>query len=146
MYALPIWSPHYGVDIDRLERTQHIFLRFLSFKCVHPMWPFSHDYSFVMNLFKVPSLKSLRESRDILYSFKLLYKLIDWGDLTDLFITRNISYDLQRPRMLEEKTYSIVRTLSMVSLAFKDNGWKLCSLMGNFALITNMFVANAQKW
>ena len=71
------------------------------------MGPFSH-FSFVMNLFKVPLLKSFRESRDILYSFKLLYKLIDFDDLTDFFITRNISYDLRSPRMLEEKTYSRV--------------------------------------
>ena len=69
------------------------------------MKPFSHDNSFVMNQLKIPSLKAVRESRDALHLYKLLHSLIDCDDLTDLFITRNISYDLRRPKMLLEKTY-----------------------------------------
>ena len=105
MYASPVWSPHYGVDIERLEKTQHKFLRFLSFKSGHPVEPFSHDYLFVMNLFKIPTLESVQESRDALYSYKIIQRLIDCDDLTKLFSTRNVSYDLRRPRMLLEKTY-----------------------------------------
>ena len=44
IYVSPVWSSHYDVDIDRLEKTQHNFIQFLSFKCSHCMEPFLHEY------------------------------------------------------------------------------------------------------
>ena len=66
------------------------------------MDPFIYDYSFMMNLFKVPSVKYVRDSRDVIYAFN---SLIDCEDLTNMFITRDISYDLRFPRMFLERTY-----------------------------------------
>ena len=66
------------------------------------MDPFLYDYSFIMNLFEIPSVKSVRDQRDVIYAFN---GLIDCEDLTNIFITRDILYDLRFLRMFLERTY-----------------------------------------
>ena len=77
MYASLIRSPHQGCDQYRLETVQYKFIRYLSFKNGQPMDPFSHNYSHIMSLFEVPSLKSNRKSRDAIFFCELINEYID---------------------------------------------------------------------
>ena len=106
MYASPIWSPHLGCDQDRLETVQHKFLRYLSFKNGQPMDPFSHDYSSIMSLFKVPSLKSNRESRDAILAFKLINEWVDCEYLCNVFKPRELTHNIRNPRTYEVERYT----------------------------------------
>ena len=61
-----------------------------------------------MNLFKIPSLKSICDLCDVIHAFQLIINLIDCEDLTNMFITRVISYDLRLTRMFLETAYRTI--------------------------------------
>ena len=111
MYASPIWSPYLSCDQYRLETVQHKFLRYLSQKNGQFMDPLSHDYTDIMTSFKVPTLKSLREMRDIMFAYKLINDKIDCEYLCNIFKPRRLSHNLRNPRTFEEVTYSSNYTL-----------------------------------
>ena len=106
MYASPIWSPHVAVDQYRLETVQHKFLRYLSFKNGQAMDPFSHDYSNIMSLYSVPTLKSYRDLRDVLFAFKIINECIDCDTLCKLFKRRQLPYELRNPRLFKEERFN----------------------------------------
>ena len=78
---------------------------YLSFKNWQPMDPYSHHYSNIMTQFKIPSLKSYREMRDLLFAFKLINNRIDCQLLNDSFIQRNMPYNLRYFRTYDEETF-----------------------------------------
>ena len=106
IYASPIWSPHQRCDQYRLETVQHKFLRYLAAKNRQAMDPFLHEYSSIMTMFKVPSLKSNRESRDAIFAFKLINECIDCEHLCNIFKPRHLNYDLRNPRTFEEERFT----------------------------------------
>ena len=52
-YASVIWSPHQSYLMLALERVQHRFLRFASFRLGQPLSVFDHDYGPVRRRFNV---------------------------------------------------------------------------------------------
>ena len=51
LHASPVWTLYLAYEKDRLGSVQH-------FKSGRPMHPHDHDYSPIMNRFKIPSLSS----------------------------------------------------------------------------------------
>ena len=95
MYASSVWSPHATVDADRIESVQHVFLRYLAYKSGTPMNPFEHDYSNVARRFDIPLLSSLRVIKDATCAFKLMHRTVHCIELSDLFVPRQIDYNLK---------------------------------------------------
>ena len=104
LYASPFWTPHLAYEKDRLESVQHKFLRYLAFKSGHPMHPHDHNYSTIMDRFKIPSLASQRNVKDAIFAFKLIHGGVDCVYLSDMFVLRDISYNLRYFRPFEEVT------------------------------------------
>ena len=102
MYASTVWSPHAAVDVDRIESVQHVFLRYLAYKSGTPMHPFEHDYSRVARRFEIPLLSSLRDIKDATCAFKLLHRNVDCAELSNLFVPRQMDYNLRDYREFNE--------------------------------------------
>ena len=99
-YASTVWSPFYNYEINKLESVQHFFLRYLAWKSGSPMDWRDHDYSEVMPRFKIPTLESVRLKFDARLAFNIINELI--ALISDLFMTRNIPYNLRRFRKYNE--------------------------------------------
>ena len=106
-----IWSPYLACDKSRLEAVQHKFLRYLAFKDGRPMHPHDHNYSSIMNRFKIPTLASQRKVNDAVFMFKLVRGGVDCPDLTDKLVQRSLPYNLRHFRQFEEATFSSSRAL-----------------------------------
>lgn len=78
-FAAPVWSPGYNVYVDRIERVQKKFMRFLSFKFHIPV--INHDYSDVRSRYGLLQLHVRRKMSDFVLLFKLLNNLIDSPEL-----------------------------------------------------------------
>ena len=74
-FAAPIWSPGYAVHIERIERVQKIFLRFLSFKFNFPIE--NHNYSPIRRHFNLLPLNYRRSMSDLIILYKLINNFID---------------------------------------------------------------------
>lgn len=69
-FASVIWSPRYRNSIDRLEKIQNKFLRFLCFKTHFRI--VDHDYSIARSHFKILELERRRTISDIMTIFKIV--------------------------------------------------------------------------
>nr|CAH7748267.1 unnamed protein product [Callosobruchus chinensis] len=74
-FASIIWSPQYDVHINRIESVQHKFLKILAYKSGIAID--NHDYSAVMEYFKILPLAKRRVISDICYLHKILNSGID---------------------------------------------------------------------
>lgn len=70
-YASPVWNPTYGTHVDRLERIQKSFTRYLRYKSGN--CPLNADYAQRLDYFRMSTLKQRRESNDLI----LLHKIIN---------------------------------------------------------------------
>lgn len=102
MYGSIIWSPHYDVDLVKLESPQHRLLRYLSFKRGVPVAYDQHDYEDISRLFGLASVKSEHIFQDIFFVKKITLGLIKSNELVNLFNSREVPYQLRDPRQLEE--------------------------------------------
>ena len=82
LYASPVWTPYLAYEKDRLESDQHKFLRHLAFKSGRPMHPHDHDYSPIMDRFRIPSLASQRYVKDAIFAIKFIHGGVDCADLS----------------------------------------------------------------
>lgn len=73
-YCSCVWSPHYNVHIQAIERVQHRFLRFVSFKMHQRIEDI--DYSEIENLLNITTLQTRRMHRDLTMFYKLLHSCI----------------------------------------------------------------------
>ena len=78
-YCCPIWSPHYGVHISRLERVQMKFVNFLLFKLRIDKAPLSHDERRI--IVGMDSLELRRIKLTLTFGHKILINRIDCTDL-----------------------------------------------------------------
>ncbi|XP_045452732.1 uncharacterized protein LOC123661837 [Melitaea cinxia] len=78
-YASPVWNPSYRVHVNRIERVQKSFTRFLRFKC--PGCPYGADYSVRLSYFSMTSLEQRRNSSDRIMLYKIINNLINVPDL-----------------------------------------------------------------
>ena len=73
LYGSCIWRPIFKNSIDRLEKINLKFIRFLAFKTGSPMHTLHHSYSQNALKFKVPTINSSMNANDIIW----LQKIID---------------------------------------------------------------------
>ena len=73
MYGSCIWRPIFINSIDRLEKINHKFIRFLAFKSRSPLNTLDHSYSQNALKFKVSIINSSMNANDIIW----LQKIID---------------------------------------------------------------------
>ena len=73
MYGSIIWNPTKKSKIEELEKVQHLFLRFISYKTISPMKYNEHNYEIIMKRININSLKYSRA----IYELKFLYKLLN---------------------------------------------------------------------
>lgn len=72
-FASVIWSPVYRNNVERLEKIQRNFLRFLGYKSHFHVA--HHDYSEIRRRFKILELEKRRTLSDILTLFKIINNL-----------------------------------------------------------------------
>ena len=70
MYRSVLWNPNKKGVIEALEKIQHFFLRFLSYKTKIPMNYSDHDDP-IMKLTNIKSLENSRAINDLKFLFKL---------------------------------------------------------------------------
>ena len=71
MYGSVLWNPNKKGVIEALEKIQHLFLGFLSYKTKIPMNYSDHDYDPIMKLTNIKSLENSRAINDLKFLFKL---------------------------------------------------------------------------
>ena len=104
-YASPVWSPHYAYEVNKLESVQHTFLRHIAWRFGSPMDWRDHDYSRVMSQFRMPTLESIRLTNDARLAFNIINRNIDCPELSNLFVSREIPYNLRQARTFSENRY-----------------------------------------
>ena len=63
MYGSSIWNPDKKGIIEELEKVQHLFLRFVSYKTNAPMNYNEHNYDQIMKIIKLKSLEYSRAKK-----------------------------------------------------------------------------------
>ena len=71
MYGSIICRPLNKNLIYDIEKIQHEFLRFLSYKTNYRMHPFDHNYDNMLNLINFSTLESARTHADLIFLYKL---------------------------------------------------------------------------
>lgn len=99
-YASIIWSPLYMVHVKTLERTQHKFLRFCSFKLNNPI--INHDYTDILILLNLKTLEERRVHSDIIFIFKLINGFIVCPDLLNI-----INFNVPTRILRNQHTFNI---------------------------------------
>ena len=74
-----VWSPYYQIHINKIERVQNRFLRYLSFKLRIPSELVRYDL--VCSLLNIQSLRKRRFNADVILVYKLCNNLIDCPEL-----------------------------------------------------------------
>lgn len=81
-YCSSLWSPFCSQHIDLIDCVQRKFLKLLAFK--EKIKIINHDYSEIICVSGMKSLKHRREIADAIFLFKILNNLIDCPDLISL--------------------------------------------------------------
>ena len=81
MYGSIIWNPNKKGIVESIEKVQHLFLRFLSYKTNMHMRFDDHNYTPIMNFTKIKTLENSRAINDLKFIYKLLNKIIDCPQL-----------------------------------------------------------------
>ncbi|CAI6368362.1 unnamed protein product [Macrosiphum euphorbiae] len=78
-YGSIVWYPYQTGKKTRLEKVQHKFLRFISFKCSIPREPHT-TYNPILSLLNLHTLEYSRISLDLCFLYKLLNGNVDCPD------------------------------------------------------------------
>lgn len=99
-YASAVWRPHYQVHVDRLEKVQRSFLKFLSFKSdgLYPAVGTPHH-----ELLRKHSFTELNNRRDY-YSFIFLYKLVN-NQISCVALLEKLNFYICRPNSRISNTF-----------------------------------------
>jgi exonuclease III len=93
-YGSTIWSPHYKVHTDEIERVQKKCLRMLCYR-IHPGRSAITNYETRLSKFNVHKLETRREYFDFIYLYKIIHAIIDVPDLISQ-INFNFRYSARR--------------------------------------------------
>ena len=93
-----------NILINKIESVQHRYLRYLTFKGNRAMSRLEHDYTDIATHFDLQTIKSLHHYHDCLLSFKIINNLIDCNEINNLFLERQLTYNLRSHRILQEET------------------------------------------
>lgn len=94
-YASPVWSPYQKLYIDRLERVQRKFLRYVGYKLNIPLIDISYDYLF-LSLNLLP-LHLRREQSDLLLLHNIINSNIDCSELLELISFNINTHNTRKP-------------------------------------------------
>jgi len=83
-YGSIIWPPYQISSKLKLEKIQHKFLRFLSYKCSIPREPHS-SYSSLLAILNLETLECRRLRLDLYLAYKMFTGLLDCPDFLFLF-------------------------------------------------------------
>lgn len=102
LFGSIIWSPQYRESIYRLQKVQNNFLRHLAFKDGNPMDRFSHNYTAIIEKFKLPNIEAQHKYNDILFIHKCIHS--DYLQEMDakIFTLRSMPYPSRRHFILDE--------------------------------------------
>lgn len=76
-YASVVWSPHYNIYINEIEKVQRRFLKFLSFKVDKSYPPRGISQESLLARFNYNSLSNRRSCSSMLFLFKILNNVFD---------------------------------------------------------------------
>ena len=131
-YASVIWSPHQAYLCCALERVQHRFLRFASYRLGHPMHRFDHDYGPAMHIFNFVSMRQRLLLADLTFLFKILNGHISCPHLLGL-----ISFSIL-PRLLRSCPLFQVKSYR-TNLHLSDPMSRICLCGNNVADNISLF-------
>ena len=83
-YCSVIWSPSYACHVDRLERVQNKFVKYLLFKFRFPYLNVPHETRLLLCGFQ--SLEARRRNAHLLFLYKLINGFIDCSSLLSLVL------------------------------------------------------------
>ena len=69
LFASTIWRPFLKVDLDKVERVQHLFLRNLAARVNFPLDISNHNYDLIMSRFGFFSCDELMKYYDLVFLF-----------------------------------------------------------------------------
>ena len=103
-FASSIWSPYVQDQIDRIERVEHIFIRYLAYKDGNPMSFFNHNYYSNSVKFSIPTVMSLHNYYDCIFAYLCFNKIIVCEPLNLKFTERDFGINIRKSRHLKEVT------------------------------------------
>lgn len=100
-YCSQIWSPYTKNRIKILESSQHRFVRYFLYKFGSPMDWFDHNFQPKLEELNLPTIASLHISLSNKVVFKSLNGLFNSSIINDMFVIRNVPYNIRNPLLLE---------------------------------------------
>ncbi|CAG9121479.1 unnamed protein product [Plutella xylostella] len=145
-YASQVWNPRYAVYINRIERIQRKFTRYLGFKFKVPYRPYEHR----CERFHLLPLELRRSVADVIFVLKVARGEIDCPQLLQLIklrvperLTRkkDILHVLQCSTNYRQNSF-VVRSSIMVNRLCKSNDNDIDIFHSNFEAVRAAFVRN----
>ncbi|XP_043481775.1 uncharacterized protein LOC122510891 isoform X1 [Leptopilina heterotoma] len=84
LFASIAWRPYYDVHIDRLEKIQNRFLRFLAYKANVNHDFYSHEYGMLRSHFRIQDLSTRFLYSDLLFLYKTVNGIFICPELLEL--------------------------------------------------------------
>lgn len=97
-YCSAIWSPHFDIHVNRIEKIQKKFLKYLSYKST-----LSTDI--VSDLYKINSLSSRRKATDLIFFYKVINGIIDSPETLESF-----GFICPRPGLRSSRLLNTIKT------------------------------------
>ena len=108
-YACQIWSPYQQCLIDRLERVQQKFIKYL---CVKVGLRYSsNNYTFLCTFFQLPTLQQRRRFLDVTFLYKCMFSVYNCSEILES-ICFNVPSRTLRSKQLFKPTMSRVNVHS----------------------------------
>ena len=116
-YGYVVWSPDTQTAFDKLEAIQHRLLRYCSLKTDHPLSFYDHDFTPLLNEFRVPTIRSLFKYYDLITAFKIIREIMECWELRSLFSQREVYYDI---RLTTDYDYSFNTPIARLHRAWNQ--------------------------
>ena len=144
-YCSQIWSPFTLNRIKIFESSQHRFVRFLLYKSGRPMDGFDHEFSPKLEELNLPTIASIHVALSNKAVFKSLNGHINCEKFNNLFVTRNLSYNLRNPLFLETDASFNANYLTMTSSTRMLRLWNKLTFQIRTLRSVNSFDAKNKK-
>ena len=106
-YCAQIWSPFTNTMINKLKSVQHILLRYIAFKMHRPLGRFEYNYSEIVEVCNLQTIKSFHLYHDFLLTYKIEnHYCMNNPTIESFFCRRHITYLLRNFRVLQETAHA----------------------------------------
>lgn len=95
-----IWSPYFQIHIDKVERVQKRFLRYIAFKLNIPIY--AVNYNETLNILHLHTLEHRRINADIILAYKISNGIVDCPELLSM-----IDFYVPQRQLRETYTFSL---------------------------------------